>query len=562
MSTSARSIPRPAGASRTPVAGSAVAPAGLTRHFAAGAALVVAVALALRIYHLGANSFWIDEINVASFVRSGHLLTDLRARGGPFEPPLHFVSVWLATRLLPMPFEAAARVPAALFGTLEVVALIGVTRRLTRRKDLALLAGALLALAPFAVRYSQEARYYTTFSALHLLTWWLLTRAIENDRTVDFVLWGVALALLLLAHPFAPLVLLVQVLGAWWWIRRGTREGFVERPDRVTAHTRLTVVIAALIALPWFLWGLIRWIPDLIDGRSYALNPPGRARVALNLDLFKRIVEWVLGNTGRMTPLVFALVVLAVASPFVARRGLRAVARVLAVYTLGFLVVLVPLAWVLRTPLAVRRVEFVLAPVILLAVLAIDGCGAWLAARRHDRAARLVTHLLPIVLLVLSFAATAAYYTTEKSAYREVARVVGQTPRDALVVIGPIDVRWKRSIERYLGWQGVDRPVRFIIAGKPVPELARPPSNRVVWITPSKPDSRTFRSQPLNSVPDLQVIAGDRTAPAVVLPWFASETHPLTDRQLRRQAQLVSRLPANDPPPEGSGFPWYLVTGR
>ena len=73
-----------------------------------------------------------------------------------------------------------------------------------------------------------------------------------------------------------------------------------------------TVVIAALIALPWFLWGLIRWIPDLIDGRSYALNPPGRARVALNLDLFKRIVEWVLGNTGRMTPLVFALVVLAV----------------------------------------------------------------------------------------------------------------------------------------------------------------------------------------------------------------------------------------------------------
>ena len=228
----------------------------------------------------------------------------------------------------------------------------------------------------------------------------------------------------------------------------------------------------------------------------------------------------------------------------------------------GFLVVLVPLAWVLRTPLAVRRVEFVLAPVILLAVLGIDGCGAWLSARRRERAARLVTHLLPILLLVLSFAATATYYTTEKTAYRELARVVGQTPRDALVVIGPIDIRWKESIERYLDWQGVEPRVRFIIAGKPVPELERPPSNRVVWITPSEPVARTFRSQALNSVPDLQVIAGDRTAPAVVLPWYASETHPLTDRALQRQAQLVSTLPANVAPPEGSGFPWYLVTGR
>ncbi len=524
--------------------------------------VVVAVALVLRLVHLGANSFWIDEINVASFVRSGHLLSDLRARGGPFEPPLHFASVWLATEVLPMSFEAAARVPAALFGTLEVVALIGLTRRLTRRADLALLAGALLAVAPFAVRYSQEARYYTTFSALHLVTWWLLTRAIENDRTRDFVLWGVGLALLLLAHPFAPLVLLVQVLGAWWWIRRGTRLGFVTRPERVRAHTRLTVAVAALLALPWYLWGLIRWIPDLADGRSYALNPPGRARVTLNLDLFKRIVEWVLGNTGRMTPLVAALVVLAVAAPFVARRSLRPVARAVAIYTFGFLVVLVPLAWVLRTPLAVRRVEFVLAPFVLLAVLAVDGCGAWLTARRHDRAARVVTHLVPIVLLVLSLAATAAYYTTEKSAYRAVAGVVDRTPDDTLVVIGPIDVRWKQSIRRYLGWQGVDRPVRFIVAGEAVPRLGRPPSGRVVWITPSEPDRRTFHPRTLNSVPDLQVIAGDRTAPAVVLPWYVSETHPRTERGLRRQAEAVSGLAANAAPPSGSPFPWYLVTGR
>ena len=81
------------------------------RRFACAVGAVVLGALALRLFRLGANSFWVDEINVFSFVRSGNLLTDLRGRGGPFESPLHYVAVWLAT-FLPFGFETAARVPA------------------------------------------------------------------------------------------------------------------------------------------------------------------------------------------------------------------------------------------------------------------------------------------------------------------------------------------------------------------------------------------------------------------------------------------------------------------
>ena len=524
--------------------------------------MIVTVALGLRLLRLGTNSFWIDEINVASFVRSGHLLTDLQARGGPFEPPLHFISVWLSTRLLPFGFETAARVPAALFGTLEVVALIGLARRVTRRTDIALLAGALLAVAPFAVRYSQENRYYTTFSALHLVSWWLLARALEERKVGDFVAWGVALALLLLAHPFAPAVIVAQVLGARWWIRAEIRAARLPRHSLVIAHTRLTVVVAALIALPWYLWGLIRWVPDLIDGRSYALNAPGRARVALNVDLFKRLVEWVLGNTGRLTPLVVLLVAFAVLAPFVARPGLRDPARLMILYTVGFVIVLVPLAWILRTPLAVRRVEFLLPPTILLAVIGIDGLGMRLRARARDRAGTWVMHLAPVLVLVLSIAATGAYFTTEKTAYRELARVVATTPRSDLVVVGPIDIRWQDSIERYLAWNGIHRPVQFVIAGRGRPHLTRPRAGRVVWITPSPPFGRYFHSRALNSLPDLQVIAGDKTAPAVVLPWFVAVTRPRTDQEMARDTRLVSLVSANLPPPAGTSFPWWLLTGR
>ena len=73
------------------------------------------LALFLRCYALGSQSFWIDEINVASFVKSGHLFSDLRDRGGPYEPPLHYLTV-LAALQLPFGFETAARIPSAVFG--------------------------------------------------------------------------------------------------------------------------------------------------------------------------------------------------------------------------------------------------------------------------------------------------------------------------------------------------------------------------------------------------------------------------------------------------------------
>ncbi|MGZ6911638.1 MAG: glycosyltransferase family 39 protein [Acidimicrobiia bacterium] len=561
MSTTARSTPRRAGADPSATAHEAIdATAGHARRFAASAAAIVAVALTFRLIRLGVNSFWIDEINVLSFVRSGHLLTDLRGRGGPFEPPLHYLAVWAALRL-PVGFETAARVPAALFGTLEVVAVIGLVRRLTGRDRLALWAGALLAVAPFAIRYSQENRYYTTFSALHLVSWWLLVRALQRRQVGDFVAWGASLALLLLAHPFAPLVVLVQVAGALWWVRRTERRGLADHPARTKARVRLGAAVALALALPWFLWGAIRWVPDLLDGRSYALNSPGRAKVALTPELFKHTFEWLLGDTARLTPLVLLLAGFAVAAPFVVRRPLRGVTRGIAVYTLGFFVLLVPLAWTLRTPLAVRRVEFLLAPVVMLAVLGIDGVGAWLAARHHARAVRIVTHLVPVLVVALSVAATIAYFTTEKTQYRALAAVVAAAPAKDLVVIGPIDERWQQSIRSYLSWRHVRRHVTFVVAGHPPPKLRRP-AGRVVWITPSPPYEKYFTSRSLNSLPDMQVIAADRTAPDDVLPWFVAVTSPTTDRALQRELRLVSTVAVNLPPPAGSPFPWWTITGR
>lgn len=533
------------------------------RRFVVGACAVLLIGTALRLFRLDANSFWVDEISVFSFVRSNHFLEHLRTQGGPFEPPLHFVLVWLATRL-PMGFETAARLPAAVAGVAEVGMVMLLARRLTRRHDVAILAGLFLAVAPFAVRYSQENRYYTLFSALHLATWWLVVRALDRRDRGAFLWWGLGVGLLFLAHPFAPLVLGAQLVAVW----RLTRARMVAagsdptlQDDGLAVRVRAGAIVAAVVAVPWFLWGAIRWIPALLDGRSYALNTGEREAVGLNLDLFKRTTEWLLGNSARWTFLIVLLLALTIGAVTAAEPRLRRVAWWVSGYTIGFVVILVPLTQVLRTYLAMRRIEFLVAPAVLVAAIGVVATGhrvrSWRGAVMGQR------YRMTIVLTVaaLSCAAVLAYYSTEKTNYRELAEVITRVPAQDLIVVGPVDERWPVAINAYLRWKGVHRDLTFVVAGRGLPNL-RYRGGRVVWITGSSPEQPGFRTTALNSVADLQVIAGDRSAPGAIVAWFASTTVPPSGAALHRELEIVRALPVTLPPPAGSSLPWWPITGR
>lgn len=538
-----------------------VTPHRADRRYAGAVGAIVAVALILRFVQIGSNSFWIDEINVLSFVRSGHLLSGLRNQGGPFEPPLHYLAVWLAA-FLPWGFETTARIPAAVFGSVEVLALALFARRMTGRRDVALLAGVFLAVAPFAVRYSQENRYYTTFSALHLLTWWLVVRALQLRTRAAFAWWGAAVALMILSHPFAPLVVLLQVAVVGWVARREHRGG---RPDTARALVQRGfrgLALAAVVVAPWYLWGALQWVPDLWNGRSYKLNPRPRASVDLDVDLVKRAAQWLLGNGGRWTLLAILLVVLAVGSIALAKDRLRRTALAVALYSGAFFIALVPLAHLLNTYLAMRRLEFLLPPMVLLAALGAVAVADTLRDRRPQNPypARRAMAAVGVAVVGLSAVALITYYSTEKTNYRALARVIGATPKADLVVVGPVDERWPRALKHYLDWSHVHRRLRFIIPGRPSPRLELPRGS-IVWVTGSPPADGAFTTRALNSVPDLQVIAGDRSAPAAILPWFVSVSQPQTLDQLRRELARVQGLAVLLSPPASSRL-GGLFTGR
>ena len=543
---------------------------GLSReHYALAVGAVVVVALALRLYHLGAQSFWIDEISVTKFVRSGHLLSDLRDRGGPFEPPLHFLSVFAAL-WLPIGLESAARVPAALAGVLEVLALILLTREATGRRAPAVVAGALLAVAPYAVRYSQEARYYTMFSAFALLSWWLLLRALRVRSRGGWAAYGVSIAALVLTHPFAPLVIVTQ---AGWvavraWRGRSKYEAALSVEDRSVEDRSVedpvsdagprvvglgrgyfgALVLAAVLAAPWYLYGALRWLPNLRDGKSYTINEPGAIDVRLQPDLFKRGAEWLLGNSAHVSVLAGALVLAMLLAPFVTKGRDRVVVLVAGGLGLGVFLLMVPLARQMGTYYAMRRIEALLPVGLLLAALGIVGTFDRLRALRLRRAAFVVVGVSVAVLVLLGGQATAAYYGTEKTNYREFARIMREAPDGALVVVGPVDVRTIPWIKSYLEWEGVDRPVRFLAVGDPPPNLPLPPGG-VVWLTGVPPNVPGLTTRALNDVGNMQVIAGDRSVGQSILPWFVSHSQPRDAATLKVQSDQVSLLPPFLPAP-------------
>jgi 4-amino-4-deoxy-L-arabinose transferase-like glycosyltransferase len=526
-------------------------PASLTRvdrrrsrqWFVLGTVAIVVVALFLRFYALGSQSFWIDEINVASFVKSGHLFSDLRDRGGPYEPPLHYLTV-LAALQLPFGFETAARIPSAVFGALEVLALILLTLEATRRRTTALVAGSLLAVAPFVVRYSQENRYYVMFSTLVLLSWWLLLRALRLRTTWSWVWYGVTAAAMQLTHPFAPLVLGIEagVVGVVAWRAR--------KSDALRPMLRgyvVAVLLGIILIIPWYAYGALDWVDGIRSGKRYGFNAKGRGyAVPIDRQLFTRMGEWLLGNSRGLSVLVAILVVVIVATPLLARGRDRATALFALAYTLGFVLVLIPLARTIGTYFAYRRIESLIPPLLLVAAIGVVAVVDRLVRLHVDRrVAFAVGAALLAAVLGLSVAATVEYFGSEKSNYREMARIIRDAPADDSVVI-TANADPTRILE-YLSWQGVRRRVTFVIKNDP-PDLPAT-MKKVVWFTGASPERSDMKTRALNDLQKMQIVAGDSSGPLAILPWFVSRSEPDSPARLNEQGEAVSRLPHLLPPP-------------
>lgn len=168
--------------------------------------LIVVLAAVLRFWHLGGQSLWYDEFVTVDDLN--HRLAELVRVTLPQNegsPPLYFVVGWFWVRIFGHG-DAVLRTISALAGIATVPVVYFLARELRLSRRIALVAALLVAVNPMLVWYSQEARPYALFALLGALSVWFCVRAINDDRTSNFVWWGLAASTALCTHYFALLI--------------------------------------------------------------------------------------------------------------------------------------------------------------------------------------------------------------------------------------------------------------------------------------------------------------------------------------------------------------------
>jgi uncharacterized membrane protein len=238
------------------------------------ALVAIVFGIFFRGYHIDQKTFWEDEIlgtvrmlgfteaelvSAAPQIRSaGDVqvfyhdtqrhppLATLSAMAleDPQHPPLYYLLVrfWaalfgtsvMAMRLLPVIFGMAALVPA-----------YALARELLGAGRAPLIMTALLAVSPFAVLYSQEARDYALWSLVTLIASWLLLRAIRTGRRGYW--WGYGVVSLLGLYTSSLSALTMMAHGAFMLLGSERRKRSVLVPYLVASGA------AAILFIPWLL---------------------------------------------------------------------------------------------------------------------------------------------------------------------------------------------------------------------------------------------------------------------------------------------------------------------
>ncbi len=156
----------------------------------------------LRLYNIGEQSLWIDEgytINASQgILEHGYPLLD---SGIPYKAhPLH--NYLTAGSMKLFGFDAqnpwSARLPAALFGILSILATFFFTKRVTKNNIVALTAAFLMAFSYWEIAWSRQARGYTDMQFFILLSFtffyqWLDKKNIKNGLlTILFLILSYA----------------------------------------------------------------------------------------------------------------------------------------------------------------------------------------------------------------------------------------------------------------------------------------------------------------------------------------------------------------------------------
>ena len=372
--------------------------------------IILLLAAALRLYGLTAESLWLDEGYTAR--RAGEPLPELVSEfRHETQSGLYYVGLNLWCVIFGRS-EFALRLPSVIFGVAATWAMFLLARRLFA-VTAGLYAALLMAVNPFALYYSQDARPYMLLLAASTFSLYFLLRLLRRLDKGDIAGYLFFTAIALYTHPLAPLLLLVH--GAGWLIFRRA-EGYEAARQRPTA-VLVAMLLAFVLFLPQlaFMWNTILHKVEGTSRAGWIPVPTARAFLQTARQYF-------------MHPALagLAFVLIAAGSAIFARRD-RASRRGL-LFGITVIIGCVVAPWVISrvlTPVYVDRYTIpALAGVILLL--------AWSVTKLSIRWR---AGVVAVYLLLSGYTLYHYYAGLDKDPWRETARYVEQIARPGDVVV-------------------------------------------------------------------------------------------------------------------------------
>lgn len=286
---------------------------------------ILLLGMGLRLHDLDADSLWYDEIHTAVRAESEPLSLVARiasGEGGGVQLPLIYVVSHFFVRLLG-DSEFILRFQAMLFGSLTILLAYKVGEILYTSKQ-GLLGAFLLAVNPYHVQYSQEARHYALMVFLALLSLILLLKALERNRKRLWIGFVLCTSLSLYNAYFAFLLLPAEIILAAWVIveewrsfSRADRQPFERQPSpegsppgRKALALFVSLALVGLSLLPW-VPTMQAELPRQVGSQALGVSTTG---FQLSLSLLYEVFTTYSGAEGAPLLLWLALVVLGLAA--------------------------------------------------------------------------------------------------------------------------------------------------------------------------------------------------------------------------------------------------------
>jgi mannosyltransferase len=220
--------------------------------------LITLFAAALRFYKLGEWSFWIDEIFTINHAMAHFSTPELILQNTPPTRNWVPVSVILTAQVLNAlgVSEWSARLASTVIGIVTIPILYIPTKKMFG-SHVALLAMLLLAVSPWHIFWSQNARFYTSLMLFYSLALFAFYFGIEEDEPkylfLFFILVYLATSERLMALFIFPAV--VFYLAALWILK-------FEKPKGINIRN------ITIIGLPILIGGLVELYSRIVKGES------------------------------------------------------------------------------------------------------------------------------------------------------------------------------------------------------------------------------------------------------------------------------------------------------